>query len=97
MSTLLSLPNELLNHIINDVHIDDIEAFSSCCKQVKVLAAARLEKHLWRKFKFPNIAIENARSDDKVKDEYGYTDTVLIPMRLLRDFLMDEENTLYPN
>ena len=92
MSTLLSFPNELLDHIINDIHIDDIEAFSSCCKQIKLLAAARLEKHLVRKFSFPAVAIIPTRPGQFVEG----TVLGLIPTRLLQDFLMDEENTLYP-
>ena len=80
MPTLLGLPNEILHHIINDVHVDDIEAFSSCCKEIKVLAAVRLAEHLARKFNYPTVAIE----------------TSLISTSLLRDFLMDEKNTLYP-
>lgn len=97
MPTLLTLPNELLNHIISDVNIDDIEAFSSCCKSIKLLAAARLEKHLARKLNFPTIAIETVgnlyRSDGSLNEDCTY----LIPTYLLRDFLMDEENTLYPH
>lgn len=98
MPTLLSLPNELLNHIISDVNINDIEAFSSCCKSIKLLAAARLEKHLTRKLNFPTIAIETTRGpDDYYSDVFPNEECPdLIPTSLLRDFLMDEENTLYP-
>ena len=98
MSALLSLPNELLDHIINDLHIDDIEAFSSCCKQFNLLAAARLEKHLRRKFNFQTITIEptKGREGEFRGGILADPSTDLIPIRLLRDFLMDEENTLYP-
>ncbi len=94
MSALLSLPNELLDHIINDLHIDDIEAFSSCCKQFNILAATRLEKHLIKKFKFPTIAIEPPHRPEGGISADPSTDLILT--RLLPDFLMDEENTLYP-
>lgn len=97
MDTLLSLPNELLDRIINDVHIDDIEAFSSCCKEVKLLAAVRHGKHLARKFNFPTIAIEPMNGpEDHSSEDSDDTRVQLIPTSLLRDFLMDEENTLYP-
>ncbi len=91
MPTLLSLPNEVLDHIISDVHIDDIEAFSSCCKQIKVLAAVRLAEHLARKFNFPAVVIE-----PEAYDPADYVRASLIPTSLLWDFLMDEKNTLYP-
>lgn len=107
MITILSLPNELLDQIFNDLHIDDIEAFSSCCKTVKLFAAARVEKHRARKFKFSTIAIEprnglvgpydhlpNDVLDDEVLEHGKRTD--LIPTSLLQDFLMDEENAMYP-
>ena len=97
MHTLLSLPTELLDQIINDVHIDDIEAFSSCCRMVKLLAVARLEKHLARKFNFPTIAIEPTNGPEHFSpDDSDDAGDQLIPTSLLRDFLMDEENALYP-
>ncbi len=108
MPTLLSLPNELLDHIINDIHIDDIEAFSSCCKEIKVSTAVRLAEHLARKLNFSTVAIEPDPYDasDSVRNTLSTTALLrdllmeekktLIPTRLLRDFLMDEKNTLYP-
>ena len=97
MATLLSLPTELLDHIMDDVHIDDFEAFCSCCKWVERLAATRLQEHLARKLRFPTVAIEPEDLDDEnvSLDSNDSTDD-LIPTSLLRDFLMDEKNALYP-
>ena len=98
MHTLLSLPNEVLDHIINDLHIDDIEPFSSCCEQIQLLAAARLERHLAKKSEFPSIAIEPTIGPDYGFLEESFEDerADCIITYLLQDFLMDEENTLYP-
>ncbi|CAD6573670.1 MAG: hypothetical protein ASARMPREDX12_006195 [Alectoria sarmentosa] len=96
MPALLSLPNEILDYIVNYIHIDDIEAFSSCCRPIKLVAAVRLQRHLERKFKYPTIMIVDKR-EDTIADymsEDTWSDPV--PTYLLRDFLMDEENTLYP-
>lgn len=98
MPTLLSLSNEILDYIIDGLHIDDIEAFSSCCKHVRSLAAARLGEHLAKKFAFPTVAIEpeDVYEDNLDSDDYDDTETRLIPSRLLQDFLIDEKNALYP-
>ena len=98
MPSLLSLPNELLNHIIDDVHIDDIEAFSSCCKHVQSLAATRLEKHLARKLSFSTLTLgpEDAYEEALRHPFNDDTATSLDATYVLKDFLMDEKNALYP-
>ena len=98
MPTLLGLPNEVLEYIVNDLHIDDIETFSSCCKQIKLVAAARLGRHLAKKYKFPSIAIKpTIEHGDGISDDSSDERSIYhIPTYLLQDFLMDEENTLYP-
>lgn len=97
MHTLLGLPNEVLDHIVNDLHIDDIEAFAACCKRTKLLAACRLERHLFKKYQFPSIAIEPTDGGDEFADDSSDDSGIdHIPTSLLPEFLMDEENTLYP-
>lgn len=98
MPTLLGLPNEILDHIVNDLHIDDIETFSSCCKQIRPLASARLGRHLLKKYEFPSIAIKPMIEDDDGTVDHSSDERSIyhIPTYLLQDFLMDEENTLYP-
>lgn len=98
MHTLLGLPNEILDHIVNDLHIDDIEAFASSCKRIKLLAACRLKRHLVKKYQFPSIAIELEPTGVDEFSDHSFDDREMdhIPTHLLPDFLMDDENTLYP-
>lgn len=58
MATLMQLSNEILLHIIEeDVHFEDLEAFSSCNRHLHQLASQRLATHLVRKQRFSIVVI----------------------------------------
>lgn len=55
MASLLGLPNEILNQIIDDVPPDDIENFAATCQRLRDLAAAALMIHCERKRKYTDL------------------------------------------
>lgn len=94
MSTLISLPNEILTAIIEATEPDDIDSFSTCCKLIYSLARHRIEEHKEKKRFFSTLLVEDDISPlswrlcDKKYDEPG---------AYLKEFLSDERNRLYPN
>ena len=58
MSTLLSLPNEILVEIIEDTCPDSIRSFVRCCKSMWILGAKALQQHQQDVDRFQDSKIE---------------------------------------
>lgn len=56
---LTHLPGELLFQIINDVAVDDIDAFASTCRQIRNLADERLARHRSLKRAHTTVALND--------------------------------------
>lgn len=83
---LLTLPNELLHHIIDSVSPDDIVNFALCCKDVHTLAIDSLKVHRERVQMFTKVAF---------KDCYRHTG-VAHPVTLLIAIHLDWKVAYYP-
>ena len=57
MAELLDLPNELLLDVINDVCVEDIEAFTSCNKRIHSLSKDILQRHKAMKKKYSKLRL----------------------------------------
>lgn len=76
MFPLVKLPNELILHVINDVHPEDLEPLALCGKAIRALAKDALSRHMMLKRKYNEIIIaDKARSEPSEKDNgFGYHD-----------------------
>ena len=85
MPSLLVLPAEMIQTIIDQVSPDDLINFSVCCKSLNVLAQRRLAKH---------------REQIKTYSELRYSDCLKVdgdhPVKLLREICLDAHIAFYP-
>lgn len=84
MARLLAIPTEILLNIINQVHFKDIENLTACCKDLRIIGYAHLQKHLQRKRAGTSIVC-------------GPTTTAEwpSPFKVLRDIVRDDELAQY--
>ena len=57
MRTLLSLPNEILLNVVENLQCEDIESVTLSCKHIRYLAPKILSQHLSRKRRFNTVAV----------------------------------------
>ena len=86
MPQLLGLPNETLLQIIASTHVEDIESFSSCNKQMRLLFGPVLQLHVERKRRYSKI--ELGRPHTHVRSPHA--------VMLLRDVLESPMIAHYP-
>ena len=93
MPSLITLPNELLGQVIQQVPFKDIEAFSLTCRTINENAEPKLREHRDRKHKLSTITIGRVESPCWLTNEEI---SGIHPLIALRDTLIDDENALYP-
>lgn len=86
MSSLLSLPTEMLQGIIDRANPDDLINFSVCCKKIKGAAERRLRKHRERIKTYSKLRYSGCFKHEDAKH----------PVKLLREICLDEHVALYP-
>lgn len=86
MTALLSLPNELLLNVVNDLLPDDLENFSQTCKIIHALSTNALRAHAANKKKYSKLTLSLRSRPDYHKH----------PLFLIRDILMDPRIAYYP-
>lgn len=57
MLTFLSLPNEILLGVVENLQFEDIESVTQACKHIRELASKLLSRHLSRKRRFTTVAV----------------------------------------
>jgi len=87
MASLLDLPNELLLQIIGKTIPDDIESFSECCTDMKVLAEEMLAQHKSDHYSYSAV---------KITDCSDIASEAINPRDLLEDILRTPRLALYP-
>ena len=92
MSQLLDLPNELLQDIIGVVHVDDIEAFTSCNRLIHTLSHDVLQRHREMKMKYSTIRCTDKTISHGVMDVRLYVH----PVTWLYEIIADETVASYP-
>ncbi|KAM0798091.1 hypothetical protein BDR22DRAFT_401355 [Usnea florida] len=92
MSQLLDLPNELLQDIIHVVHVDDIEAFTSCNKLIHALSRDVLQRHREMKMKYSTIRCTSKTISHGVMDVRLYVH----PVTWLYEIISDGTVASYP-
>ncbi|CAF9942452.1 hypothetical protein IMSHALPRED_003689 [Imshaugia aleurites] len=90
MAKLLDLPNELLLDVIDDVCVEDIEAFTSCNKRIHSLSEDILQRHRAMKKKYSKVRVQSW--DSKTKDVSGRVH----PIVWLHNIMLDETVASYP-
>ncbi len=86
MPSLLTIPTEILQNIIDQVNLDDLISFSVCCKGLYGVAQRRLGKH---------------REQIKTYSELQYSDCFRNeadnhPIKILREICRDDQIAFYP-
>lgn len=92
MPTLQSLPIELQLLIISNIHLDDIEEFTLCCKALHRLSKDKLMEQYARRRRYSTIAVGHI--DNRIWDEDQQVRGVH-PILVLRDLLADPQSCLY--
>jgi len=66
MKTISDLPDELILHVLDEVHPDDIESFSQTCKHIHACSRGHLEKHRNFKAQYSEVVLrwKEPKSDD---------------------------------
>ena len=92
MSTFLSIPVELQLQVISNVHLNDIENFTLCCKVLHERSEERLMEQYARKRDLSTIAIGHV--DNLTWDE-DHQIRGVHPLLVLRDIFADPQTRLY--
>ena len=92
MNQLLDLPNELLQDIINVVHVDDLEAFTSCNKFIHALSRDVLQRHREMRMKYSTIRCTSKTISHGVMDVRLYVH----PVTWLYEIISDGTVASYP-
>lgn len=95
MLSLLSLPNELLVQILEEVRSRDIEQLTMTCKTIYMLAGKRLERHAEMRRQYIQVAFSN-KSDAAIGKHLTPTSTIAPPARILRNVLANDDIAFYP-
>ncbi|KAM0798810.1 hypothetical protein BDR22DRAFT_857822 [Usnea florida] len=96
MSTLLSLPNEILIEIIKDTRPENIRSFVTCCKSMRILGAGLLQQHQEDVDRFQSSKIElffPTFNPGAITNSYTFLSTILLkPRRALyvKSLLVDD-------
>ncbi|GAB7343751.1 hypothetical protein MBLNU457_1726t1 [Dothideomycetes sp. NU457] len=66
MKTIFDFPDELILHVLDDVHPDDLENFSQTCKRIHECARDHMEKHRELKAQYSDVLLssEQGRTPD---------------------------------
>lgn len=89
MPSLLSLPTEMIQNIIDQVSPDDLINFSVCRNSLHILAERRLAKHREQIKTYSKLRYNGCRGCFKVEDSDH-------PVKLLREICLDEHIASYP-
>lgn len=85
MPSLLSLANETIYQILDQILPDDVLNFALSCKRIHLLSQDTLEQHLDRRARYTNVVLHGCYRHD----HDGH------PLRLIRDICLDWRVALY--
>ena len=88
MSTLLSLPDEILVEIIEDTRPDSVRSFVKCCKSMWILGARVLQQHQQDMDRFQDSKIELCFPMSR-------RNAITYPYTFLSDILLKPRRALY--